>query len=536
MEAHLMEEENGMNIQDIMQILRRRLWSLILPMVVIFLAAGAAALLWPPTYRTTSTILIEEQEIPRDFVRATVTSYADQRLQNLNQRIMSSTRLLEIVRRFNLYWDKREKWTTEEIVEKMRKDIKFQTISADVIDGRTGRSSAATIAFSVSYEGDNPNTVLQVTNVLTSLFLEENLRVREQQTAGATKFLEEEAANFQKEIADIEAKIAIYRAKNINSLPEMLQANLQTMDRLERDVEQLNDQLRGLKDKEMYFKTQLAFIPPEVVADNRESVVIDPEWNRLNQLRARLAELTSRYSSSYPDVIKTKAEIAEMEKRIQEPVPVVTKGKTVANPAYVTLSSQLASVQLDMGSAKRQIANFNQQVKDMRSRTAATPKVEEGLKALLIDRNNTQAKYDDLRKKLMESQVAQGLEKGQMGERFSLIDPARLPEKPVSPNRLAIMLIGLLLGIGGGFGTAALREFADQSARSPEALARATDLPVLAVVPTIVTRQERRRRLFRKILICIGVVLAIGVGLALVHLYVMDLDVLWVRLMRRLDK
>jgi hypothetical protein len=131
--------------------------------------------------------------------------------------------------------------------------------------------------------------------------------------------------------------------------------------------------------------------------------------------------------------------------------------------------------------------------------------------------------------------VAQGLEKGQMGERFTLVDPARLPEKPVSPNRLAIMLIGLLLGIGGGIGSASLREFADQSARSPEELARATGLPVLAVIPTIVTWRESWRQLYRKIWIYVGVVLAIGVGLALLHFFVMDLDVLWARLMRKLE-
>jgi succinoglycan biosynthesis transport protein ExoP len=171
----------------------------------------------------------------------------------------------------------------------------------------------------------------------------------------------------------------------------------------------------------------------------------------------------------------------------------------------------------------------------MRYRTAATPKIEEGMKALLIDRNNTQAKYDDLMKKLMESRVAQGLEKGQLGERFSLVDPARLPEKPVSPNRLAIILIGFLLGIGGGIGSASLREFADQSARSPEELVRATGLPVLAVIPTIVTWQESRSQLYRKIWIFVGFVLAIVAGLILVHFFVMDLDVLWARLMRKLE-
>jgi succinoglycan biosynthesis transport protein ExoP len=523
-------EESAKSIQDIMQILRKRRWSLILPMAAVFLAAVAAALLWPPTYRATSTILIEEQEIPREFVAATVTSYAEQRLQNLNQRIMSSTRLLEIVSRFNLYADKREKWTTEEIVEKMRKDIKFQTISADVIDRRTGRPTAATIAFSVSYEGGAADTVLQVANVLASLFLEENMKVREQQTAGASKFLEEEGAVVQQAMAALEAKIANYRGKNINSLPEMLQANLQTQDRLERDITQLNDQLRGLKEKEGYLTTQLASIPPEL--DNRDPGFVDPEWNRLNGLRAKLLDLTSRYSDAYPDVIKTKAEIAEMEKRVKPPVAAPDKSP---NPAYITLSAQLAGIQSDIDSVKRQIGDLNKQVKDMRYRTAATPKVEEDLKALLIDRNNTQLKYDDLMKKLMESRVAQGLEKGQLGERFSLVDPARLPEKPISPNRLAIILIGLLLGIGSGVGTASLREFADQSARNPEELERATGLPVLATIPRIVTCGESRKQLHRKILIYVGIVLAICAGLALLHFYVMDLDVLWARLMRKLE-
>lgn len=519
-------EENAKSIQDIMQILRKRRWSLILPTAVVFLTAVAAALLWPPTYRATSTILIEEQEIPREFVAATVTSYAEQRLQNLNQRIMSSTRLLEIVSRFNLYEDKREKWTTEEIVEKMRKDIKFQTISADVISRRTGLPTAATIAFSVSYEGGKADTVLQVANIMASLFLEENMKVREQQTAGASMFLEEEANLVQTTMAALESKIANYRGKNINSLPEMLQANLQTQDRLERDVTQLNDQLRTLKEKEGYLQSQLASIPMDTS---------NPDKDRLKELRAKLINLKTRYSDEYPDVIKTKAEIAELERRLGTAVQRSSPGGQPDNPAYIQLSSQLASTQSDIDSVKRQIGDLNKQVTDMRYRTAATPKVEEGLKALLIDRNNAQAKYDDLMKKLMESRVAQGLEKGQMGERFTLVDPARLPEKPVSPNRLAIMLIGLLLGIGSGIGTASLREFADQSARNPEELARATGLPVLAVIPTIVTRQESRRQLHRKIWIYVGVVLVIGLGLTLFHLFVMDLDVLWARLLRKLE-
>jgi len=519
-------EENAKSIPDIMQILRKRRWSLILPTAVVFLTAVAAALLWPPTYRATSTILIEEQEIPREFVAATVTSYAEQRLQNLNQRIMSSTRLLEIVSRFDLYADKREKWTTEEIVEKMRKDIKFQTISADVIDRRTGRPTAATIAFSVSYEGGKADTVLQVANILASLFLEENMKVREQQTAGASRFLEEEGKIVQTTMAALESKIANYRGKNINSLPEMLQANLQTQDRLEHDVTQLNDQLRTLKEKEGYLQSQLASIPMDTS---------NPDKDRLKELRAKLINLKTRYSDEYPDVIKTKAEIAELERRLGTAVQRSSPGGQPDNPAYIQLSSQLASTRSDIDSVKRQFADTKQKRNAYQQRVAASPQVEEHYKVLLTERTNTQAKYDDLMKKHMEAKVASGMEKGQMGERFTLIDAARLPEKPVKPNIPAILIIGFILGIGGGIGSASLREFADQSARSAEELARATGLPVLAVIPTIVTWQESRRQLHRKIWIYVGVVLAIGVGLALLHFFVMDLDVPWARLMRKLE-
>ena len=170
-------------------------------MSIVFIIALVAAITWPRTYRSTSTILIEEQEIPREFVITTVTGYADERLQSINQRIMSTTRLLEIINRFNLYADLRRRMTTEEIVEIMRKDIKFETISADVMDKKGARSAPAvpvTIAFTLAYDGKDPQTVQQVANVLASLYLEENLRTRERQSAGASRFLEEEAQALQR--------------------------------------------------------------------------------------------------------------------------------------------------------------------------------------------------------------------------------------------------------------------------------------------------------------------------------------------------
>ena len=515
-------------LNDYYGILKRRRWSLILPVLIIFTISIIAALILPPTYRSTATILIEEQEIPREFVVATVTSFAEQRIQTINQTIMSTTRLLGIINRFNLYTDLRNKLTTEEIAAKMRKRIKFEAISADVIDRRTGRPTAATIAFSLSFEGDDPQQVFQVTNVLSSLYLEENLKTREQQTQGTSKFLAEEATALQQQLSGIDRKIADFKERNIHELPELLQVNLQGLDRTDREMDQLKDQLRTLKEKEGYLQVQLISIPTDAANQDR---------TLLKELKAKLVQLQSRASDKHPDVIKTRVEIAELEKRLNvAPAKqgIVTDGNQADNPAYITLASQLASTQSDIESVKRQVEELNKRREGYLKRLESSPRVEESYKALTVERNNTQLKYDDMMKKSMEAKVAQGLEKGQMGERFTLIDPARLPEKPVKPNIPAILLIGLFLGAGAGIGLTSLKEFNDRSTRSSIDLEKATSLPVLTDIPEIITWKELDKKKKRRRILLTGIVLAIIIGLLVFHFLIMDFDILWIKIMRRM--
>ena len=516
-------EREVKSFNDIMDIVKRRKWAIIVPAASLFVVAAIVALLLPRIYKSTSTVLIEEQEIPREYVMTTITSFAEERLQSINQRVMSSTKLLEIINRFNLYADLKEKWTSEEIVEKMRKEIKFETISANVIDKRTGNPTTATIAFSLSYEGKDPAVVQQIANVLASLYLEENLKVTEQQTTGATKFLEDEMKSVQASLAGLDAKVAAFKQKNLNALPELSQTNLQELDRTEQDLDQMNDRLRTLKQQEGYLQTQLASIPSDSATSDK---------TRLQELRVKLVELKSRYSDEYPDVKKTKSDIATLEKQLR------TSGHENLgkpdNPAYVTLSSQLTSTQSEIESVKRQIIMLQRKKEGYQGRIEASPRVEEGYKTILAERNNMQAKYDDLMKKYMEARVAHGMEKEQMGERFTLIDAAKLPEKPVSPNVPAILLIGLILGIGAGAGAASLQEHNDQSVRSFEELARVTGFPVLASIPEIVNQDDiaARRKTVRKVMIGVGV--AIIAGLFIFQFFVMDLDVFWARLMRHM--
>ena len=518
-------EPDVKTLGDVIAIVKRRKNWLIWPAVGVFLLSAIIAFAWPPTYRSTSTILMEEQEIPREYVMTTVSSYAEHRLQTINQRIMSSTRLMEIINRFKLYEDLKQKWTTEEIIDKMRKkDVKFELINAEVIDRRTGRPTAATIAFQLSFEGRNPAVVQQVANVLASLYLEENLRVREQQTEGATKFMEEESKAVEEEMAEVDRKIAAYKQANLNALPELSQYNIQTIDRIDQDIERLRSQLRELREKENYLQTQLASVPPDAT---------NPDKDRLRELRVKLVNLESRFTDEYPDVKKTKLEIAELEKKLK------TAGQSSIdskpdNPAYVTLSAQLSGVRSEVESVKRQISGFEAKRDDYYRRMSRAPKVEEGYRMLMAQRNSLQVKYDDIKKKSMEARTASGLEKGQMGERFTLIDAARLPEKPVFPNIPAFLLIGLVLGIGAGVGSAALKEFSDQSVRTAAALSGAVGLPVLAVIPDILTREDTAEQQQKRRKVLIGAAVSVVIAIVIFHFFIMDLDILWAKIMRRM--
>jgi uncharacterized protein involved in exopolysaccharide biosynthesis len=260
---------------------------------------------------------------------------------------------------------------------------------------------------------------------------------------------------------------------------------------------------------------------------------MNEDMRRLRELRVQLANLKTRFTDAYPDVIKTREEIDRLEKQVAGESGLSDGGRP-DNPAYVTLASQLASTQADIDSVKRQVADLRRKADDYRQRIEASPKVEESYKVMLIERNNTQAKYDDLVQKYMEARVAHGLEKEQKGERFTLIDPARLPEKPYKPNRMAIIMIGLILGVAAGVALASVREYTDSSVRSAEALSLATRFPVLAGIPEIRTAGDlRRRRQMRLMKIAAVIVVFVG-GLAVVHFWVMDLHIFWAKLMRRL--
>jgi capsular polysaccharide biosynthesis protein len=334
----------------------------------------------------------------------------------------------------------------------------------------------------------------------------------------------------RQELADIDARMAAFKEKYINHLPEMMQLNLQNLITIERNLDVATAQLRSLKEREGALQAQLAGVKPH---EEKEEDLMSRR--RLEELKIQLVNLRQRFSDEHPDVRKTKTEIGEMEAKVADSAGPAGKPKTAPdNPAYINLTAQLASTRVELQSVQRQIDKLHADAAEYRQRIAATPKTEEEYGVLQVARTSTQAKLNDLIRKLMEAQVASGLEKEQKGERFTLIDPPRLPEKPFKPNRLAIGLIGVVLGIGAGVGCAALREFSDDAVRSADRLEAETQLPVLAALPILPTPAEIRWRQTRRIAWAAGTVGALAAGVLVVHFAVMDLDILWIKLMRKL--
>lgn len=213
-------DNQTLDIKDYLKIIKRRRRFLYIPFLIIACIAAVLAVALPATYRSTSTILIEAQEIPVDLVRSTVTTFADQRIQIISQRIMTRPNLSEIIRKYDLYADNRKSEPEEKILEKMRSRIKVETISADVADQRNGKPTQATIAFTLTFDDRSPVLAQKVANELTSLFLKENIKARTESAENAAMFLSEESKRLKVKIQEIQNALANFKEK-----PESIAAN-----------------------------------------------------------------------------------------------------------------------------------------------------------------------------------------------------------------------------------------------------------------------------------------------------------------------
>ncbi len=576
--------ENDADIRQYWMAIKRRKFQIIIPAVLVFSLSVIIAFILPPIYKSTGTILIEAQEIPPDLVQSTVTGYVEERLHAITRLVLSRTRLLEIINRFDLYDDLKGRYATEEIIQKMREGIVMEPIQA-----RDGPRSG-TIAFTLSYEGKDPRKVAQAADALASAYLEENLKRREEKARGTVEFLEKRLSELRLEIQRTEEQIAEFKDKHMSQLPELIQLNLQTMERLEREIDASEEQIKTLVNRRIYLHGQLATVEPmihsvsvdgtramtpraelatlrtqylrlsatlseehpDVIAIKKRLDFMETEvttrddlrerYRQLEEKETRLAPLAEKLSLKHPDVIKLQKEVARLKTEVEalsekQSVLVAEKEKP-DNPLYINLQTQIASTQMEIDAARRHLKFLKGKYEDYQTRVESTPQVEQQYRALQRDYTNAQTKYQETMDRLLTAREARELEVSRMAERFTLVDPPAVPEKPYRPNRLAILLMGLVLAAGAGGGLGYMAEYMDQSVRRPDEMARVTGKTVLAVIPYLETTRDRARKRLKRWIFVVSTAAVIIMGLAALNFLYKPLDILWSQIwsqiMRRL--
>jgi len=560
---------------------RRTFWAVASAVTIL---ATVIALVLPPTYRAMGTILIEQQEIPQEMVRSVITSFADQRVQVISQRVMTTQNLLSLIERYDLYPAIRQKEPREALLQRFRDDIGMHMISADVIDPRSGRPTQATIAFAVSYQSRSPELALKVANELTSLYLSENLTSRTQLSQQTSEFFKEQSTREAAHIAELDKDLAAFKEKHHDELPELAQLNITTMERTEMELRDAENRLSALDSQRVLLEAQLAQISPntQVYSDSGQRV-FGPE-DRLKTLKSQLASYKARYASGHPDIINTQREVDGLEKEVKaedqtgerlrqlseaksqlaaakekysEDHPDVmrlersvesleesvareadagTKRTAAAhadNPAYIQVKGQLDSVAVDRVNAIKKRDDLHAKLDQYEKRMSESPQVERQYRTMARDLESAQFKYQEILSKQTEAQVSANLETEKKGERFTLIEPPQPPEKPIKPNRMLILIAGLLMAVAAGIGAVIARDAFDASVRGPSDIRLMLHVPALASIPIIVTAADRVRR--KKIIGFSwgGSIAILFLAAVAVHLFIRPLDVVWATLLRR---
>jgi polysaccharide chain length determinant protein (PEP-CTERM system associated) len=471
------------NIDDYIEILRRRIWYLVIPFLVIVSGTVLYATFAPRLYKASTLVLVTPQKVPEEFVHPTVTSRIEERLQSISQEILSRTRLEQIINEFGLYKDEGKNLTREEVVASMQKDIKVELPKR----GEKGY-------FTLSYIGKEPKVVTAIANRLASLFIEENLRFREQQAVGTTEFLTTELTAKKARLEELEAAVAQYKRQHMGELPEQRDTNLRILEQLQNQYQRVGENLRAAQDRKLFLQKQLTDLElpkkgavasvssraPDKLYSSSEPEVVGTYASQKDYLAKQLDELRSKYTESHPDVIITKKKLADLESKKDTDTYNVK-----SDPRYKELKTQLTMTDTEIKRLQSEEATIGAQMSRYRARIESVPSREQEMTSLSREYQNTKESYEQLLKKSQDAQQAENLERRQKGEQFRVIDPARVPEKPFSPDIPKILLIGFALSIGCSFGSAIIREQLDRSFHDAGDVEVTLGLRVLATIPKI---------------------------------------------------
>jgi protein tyrosine kinase modulator len=465
-------------------------------------AVGVLLTLWavrslPNVYRSTTLIMVEPQDVPSSYVKPTVTTHLEERLNALSQEVLSRTRLQTIINDFGLFKDLRRKGVPDEdIVDMMRKHVQVEVFPRDN-------------AFRISYEGYAPSIVQQVTARLAGMYIDENLKIREEHVSGTTDFLKSELDKMKQRLEAQDAKIQAFKQAHMGELPEQRHANIQALEGLQVQLQTISLALSSARERKLMLDKQIAAARTGVPAapGETDAASVDPRM-QLQQLEAQLAQLQARYTPEHPDVISTERQIKLLRAQLAG-----TSSVAAAVPLPPELSKALAESQLEIARLKTQQDTIERSIQTYQARIEESFPREEELANLTRDYAVTQKQYQALLDKKMEAQLSQSLEQRQKGERFRVLDPASLPEAPARPNRPLLTVAGVGGSVLLGIVLPILLWQLDTSFHVADELT-ACALPVLAVIPQADTVDvaDRRRRYRLRVLGFSAAGLVLGLG------------------------
>lgn len=520
-----MTEQKPLGLHDYIEIGLRRKWYLIIPIILCFLGSIVVYRYLPKIYQATTLILVQPQKVPESYVRPTITETVLSRLNTISQEILSRTRLEKVIEEFNLYPELRKKVPMEEVVETMRKaiEVKVQT-------GLQKRDEAKN-AFTISYKGHEPRTVMLVTNKLASLFIEENLKVRETQAERTSEFITKELISIEEQLKKKEEDIRRFKERAMGELPEQLEANLRILERLQQQLRITSENIRASEDRAILLQTQIEQLknrePAHVTPIIRKSVDSsqkdfsisetmpqDPVITQYNNLKRDLANAQSKYKDTHPDVIDLKRKIANLEPKVKELIEkfeaereAKLKMKTEGVIEYelpppkpdpnierliAQFTEQYNNALLEAKRSTEELKHLKDQIAFYQRRVENTPKREQELKLLTRDYDLLKANYQSLLDKKIQAQMAENLERKQQGEQFKILDPARIPEKPIKPDKRKVLLIGTVIGFVIGFGLTWFRESLDRSFHTVSEVENYLGISVIATIPNLKAEVKKK--------------------------------------------
>src|SRR4051812_29255708 len=467
---------------------RRRVWFLV-PLLLGLVAGIWVLRVLPKTYRAVTTVLVEPQKVPADYVKPTIATSIEERLRTIEPQIKNRDNLARIIHEMDLYPELTRQGFLEGAIARARRDLTIQ------LQGNT---------FRIYFEERDPAQAARTANRVAESFIESNLKLRENQAQGTSSFLETELEKTKSRLEIQEAKIAEFKRQNLGDLPEQRDTNPRSVEQLQTKLEINVDALDKAETRRLLLQSQMAELRNQQSGSRRSTLTAlgiapaGPEQpSRLDQLRARLAELRARYTDRHPDVIRTRAEIAQLEaleKSRKTAAPSSAAAAAPGAPAAADdddaprvdpmLKAEVASVDLEIRSLKSERERILGDIARVQGRLENVPRVEQELLSLTRDYDNIKNSYESLLEKRLNARLYENLEKSQQGESFTIIERALPPTSPYGPNKILVLGLGLIAGGLLGLLAALLRERSDHTYPDVESLQQAfPGLPVLATIP-----------------------------------------------------